>query len=141
MEVDYTRKKFQSHLYQVLFYFSHFLHIMLIFSFINIFLKYLLFGCTRSQSWHSGSLLFTVAYGTYRCRMQDLFFSPSVAACGIQFLDQVWNPGPQHWEHRVLTTAPPQKSCFYIFDTYHGCLKVHVCQLNHMCYFWLGYVD
>lgn len=74
MEVDYTCKKFQSHLYQVLFYFSHFLHIMLIFSFINIFLKYLLLGCTRSQFWHSGSLLFTIACGTFRRSTEDLFF-------------------------------------------------------------------
>ena len=82
-EVDYTCKNFQSHLYQVLFYFSHFLHIMLIFSFINIFVKYLLLGCTRSQFWHSGSLLSTVAYGTFRRSMEDLFF----------FFPQLWHVG------------------------------------------------
>ena len=31
-------------------------------------------------------------------------------ACGIQFPDQGSNPGPLHWEHRALTTAPPGKS-------------------------------
>ena len=31
-------------------------------------------------------------------------------ACGIQFPDQGSNPGPMHWEHRVLTTVPPGKS-------------------------------
>ena len=29
-----------------------------------------------------------------------------VAACRIQFLDQGWNLGPLHWEHRVPATGP-----------------------------------
>ena len=33
-----------------------------------------------------------------------------VGACGIQFPDQGSNPGPLHWEYRVLTTAAPAKS-------------------------------
>ena len=32
-----------------------------------------------------------------------------VAVCGIQFPDQGSNPGPLHWEHRVLATGPPGK--------------------------------
>ena len=32
------------------------------------------------------------------------------AACGIQFFDQGSNPGPLHWELRVLATGPPGKS-------------------------------
>ena len=31
-------------------------------------------------------------------------------ACGIQFPDQISNPGPLHWEHGVLSTVPPGKS-------------------------------
>ena len=38
-----------------------------------------------------------------------------VAACGIQFPDQGWNPGPLHWEHGVLATGPPEKSQSSIF--------------------------
>ena len=33
-----------------------------------------------------------------------------VGACGIKFPDQVLNPDPIHWEHRVLATGPPGKS-------------------------------
>ena len=36
-------------------------------------------------------------------------------ACGIQFPDQESNPGPLHWERRVLTIVPPGKSHIYIF--------------------------
>ena len=31
-------------------------------------------------------------------------------ACGIQFSDQGSNPGPLHWECRVLAAGPPGKS-------------------------------
>ena len=31
-------------------------------------------------------------------------------SCGMLFLDQGLNPGPLHWEHRVLATGPPGKS-------------------------------
>ena len=48
-----------------------------------------LFGCARSQSQHAGSL---------------------VEAYGIQFPAQGSNPGPLHWEPRVLATEPPGKS-------------------------------
>ena len=33
-----------------------------------------------------------------------------VAACGILFPDQGWNPGRLYWEHRVSATGPPGKS-------------------------------
>ena len=36
-----------------------------------------------------------------------------VAAWGIQFPDQGLNPGPLHWEHRVLATGPPEKSLIF----------------------------
>ena len=36
-------------------------------------------------------------------------------ACGIQFPGQGSNPGPLHWEHRVLTTVPPGKSLSRLF--------------------------
>ena len=49
------------------------------------------------------------------CSMQDL---PSLlrhvrslaVARGIQFPDQGLNPGPLHWERRVLATEPPEMS-------------------------------
>ena len=37
-------------------------------------------------------------------------FELLVAACGIKFLEQGWNPGPLHWEPGTLTTGPPGKS-------------------------------
>ena len=33
-----------------------------------------------------------------------------VVACGIPFPDQGLNPGPLHWEHKIFTTGPPEKS-------------------------------
>ena len=33
-----------------------------------------------------------------------------IAAYGIQFPDQGWNPGPLPWEYRILATGPPGKS-------------------------------
>ena len=41
-----------------------------------------------------------------------------VAACGIYFPDQGLNPGPLHWDSRVLATGPPGKflkSYSYLF--------------------------
>ena len=32
-----------------------------------------------------------------------------VEVCGILLLVRGWNPGPLHWEHRVLTNGPPGK--------------------------------
>ena len=49
-----------------------------------------------TQLWHLGS--FVAA------------FELLVTAHGIQFPDQGWNPGPLHWELRVLATGPPGKS-------------------------------
>ena len=46
-------------------------------------------GIQDLQLWHAGSI---------------------VAACTIQFPDQGSNPGPLHWECRVLPTGPPGKS-------------------------------
>ena len=60
------------------------------------FLNTYLLGCTRSQLQHVGSLIAA-------CQLL-------VAACGIQFPDQGTNPGPLHWESRVLATEPSQKS-------------------------------
>ena len=37
-----------------------------------------------------------------------------VAPCGIQFPDQGLNPGPLHWERRVLATGPPRKSQHFL---------------------------
>ena len=56
------------------------------------------------------------------CDMGDLLVGTGellVAAHGIQFLDQGSNPGPLHWERRVLATEPRVKSL------YEGSLKAH----------------
>ena len=37
-------------------------------------------------------------------------FLALAAACGIKFPNQGLNPGPLHWEHRVLAAGPPGKS-------------------------------
>ena len=37
-------------------------------------------------------------------------FLALAAACGIKFPDQGLNPGPLHWEHRVLAAGPPGMS-------------------------------
>ena len=53
-----------------------------------------------------------------RCGMWDLSVSAGkllVAACGIYFPDQGWNPGPLHWKCRVLATGPPGKSLHSLF--------------------------
>ena len=40
-------------------------------------------------------------------------FELLVAAPGIYFPDQGWNPGSQHWERGVSATGPPGKSLVY----------------------------
>ena len=57
---------------------------------------YCVFGCTRSQLWHVGSLVTACEF--------------LVVACSIQFPDQGLSTGPLHWELRVLATGPPGKS-------------------------------
>ena len=60
--------------------------------FFNIyFIYYLLIWLHQVQLQQEGSLIF-------------------LAACGIQFPDQGLNPGPLHWECRVLVTEPAGKS-------------------------------
>ena len=39
-----------------------------------------------------------------------------VAAFGIQLPDQGSNPGPLHWERRVLATGPPRKFSSHYSD-------------------------
>ena len=59
--------------------------------FFNNFISIYLFGCTGSQLWYAGSLIFIVV-------------------CRIQFPDQGWNLDPMHWKCEVLPTGPPGKS-------------------------------
>ena len=54
-------------------------------------------GTWAPQLWHANSQLQHV-----NSQLQH--------ACGIQFPDEGSNPGPLHWEHGVLSTAPPGKS-------------------------------
>ena len=51
-------------------------------------------------------LFYYLAASGLSCSVQDL----SVEAWGILFPDQGLNPGPQHREHSVLATEPPEKS-------------------------------
>ena len=47
-------------------------------------------------------------------------------ACGIQFPDQGWNPGPLHWERGVPLTGPPGKSLYIFTNTFYCLLTVAV---------------
>ena len=61
-----------------------------------LFIFIYLFGCAGSQLWHGGSSV--AAYQLL------------VAACGIQFPNQMLKRGPLHQECGVLATGPPGKS-------------------------------
>ena len=54
------------------------------------------------------------------CGTQDLLVACGhlVAACKIDFPGQGLNPGPLHWELRVLTTGPPRK--FWPFAVFYS---------------------
>ena len=39
------------------------------------------------------------------------FFGHTTRYVGSYFLNQRWNPGPLPWEHGILATRPPGKSC------------------------------
>ena len=67
-----------------------------------------LFGCPGSQLQYTGSSIFTVACGIFVCVC--VACKRLVAARGIQFSDQGSNPGPLHWDHEVLASAPQGKS-------------------------------
>ena len=64
------------------------------------------------------------------CSMQDLWSSLGHtwsldSACGIQFLDQVSDQGPLHWELRVSSIGPPRKSLRLLVRTPDVGLKTH----------------
>ena len=48
-----------------------------------------------------------------------------VEVCGILLLVRGWNPGPLHWEHRVLTNGPPGK----FLDSDHFKTKTYILSL------------
>ena len=95
-----------------------------------------------------------VARGIFHlpCGMPDLLVEACNVAClgctcGIEFLDQGWNPGPLCWEFSVLVTGPPGKSLLILnskisfpagtcFSTYlrHEIIN-HICVLIiYVCY-------
>ena len=93
-------------------------HVLLsFFQKIFIYLFIYLFGCTRSQLRWGGAL--DAVRGLLSCGRWALQLwhvnSQSWHACGI-FPDQGSNPGPLHWEHRVLSTVLPGKShtCYIV---------------------------
>ena len=55
------------------------------------------------------------------CGIRDFFFflvascELLVVACGIYFPNQRLNPGPLHWEQRVLATGPPTQPLYPLF--------------------------
>ena len=71
-----------------------------------------------------------LSWGTQSLRSPLWNMGALVAACGTQFSDQGWNPGPQHWKLRVLATGPPGNSltCIllkeWIFSTCELYLKL-----------------
>ena len=107
------------------------------FSFFNVSLAVLGLNCgswnLSSSLWHAGS---------FSRGMQCLG-----CTCGIEFLDQGWNPGPLCWEFSVLVTGPPGKSLLILnskisfpsgtcFSTYlrHEIIN-HICVLIiYVCY-------
>ena len=58
-----------------------------------------------SELWQAGSLILIAACGLFR-------LWNGMLSCSVwdPVPDQGWNPGPLHWEHRVLTPRPPGKS-------------------------------
>ena len=74
------------------------LSVIIILTFKNIYL----FGCTRSQLQHGGSLILIATCRIFSCGMQTSSWGmwDLVPQSGIE-------PGPLHWEHRVLATGLP----------------------------------
>ena len=80
--------------------------------YIYIYVYIYFFGCTGSQLWQAASLVaahWLVSCSTWTPQLRH-GNSQLQHAHGIQFPDQGSNPGPLHWEHGVLSTAPPGKS-------------------------------
>ena len=88
-----------------------------LFLFFIIFKIIYFFRCTRSQLQLQGSFsCSSPAAQLQHANPQLQHANPQLQhACGIQFPDQGLNPGPLHWEHRVLSTAPPGKSLCQAF--------------------------
>ena len=59
-------------------------------------------------------------------------FLALATACGIKFPDQGSNPGPLHWEHRVLAAGPPGKSWFIHFLTKLGIINWADTEISHL---------
>ena len=85
------------------------------------FKTYVLFGWVRCWFWQVVSSIFVVAQGIFTYGLWSLqlyhvkapwlwHVNSLVAACGIQFPDQDWNPGPLLWECGVLVTGPSRRS-------------------------------
>ena len=70
--------------------------------------------CFCLENPRDGGAWWAAVYGVAQSQTRLKRLSSSsrvlVAAHGIQFPPQGSNPGPLHWEHRVLTTGPPGKS-------------------------------
>ena len=61
-----------------------------------------------------------------------------VACIWGQFPDQGLNPGPLHWEHRVLTTVPPGKSpSFYFQSSTYITFEMNYVYVNYAAGSWV----
>ena len=56
------------------------------------------------------SAVLDLSCGRWHLRSLLQYAGSLVVACGVSFPDQGSNPGPLHWELRVLTTEPARKS-------------------------------
>ena len=87
-----------------------------------IFIKYLFSLIWLQQVSGVACRVFTAACGTLSCGEQTL------RACWIHFPDQELNPGPLHWDCRVLAPGLPRKSQAFYFkgvDTFNSIFMVY----------------
>ena len=65
------------------------------------------------------------------CRIFSWGIQLLSAECGIQFPDQGSNPGPLHWEHKVLATGPPREFWALLqFNSYFSFIHPFICSAN-----------
>ena len=76
--------------------------------------------------WHAVSLPLASPGKTSRWIVSFILFWPHCTACGILVLRPGIEPGPLHWERRILTTEPPRKCQWSALDEdYRWELKAH----------------
>ena len=99
-------------------------------SFIYFFKVFIyLFGCVRSQLWHSGSSIFVVACGIFSQGVQDLIFC--VGSLEAQPLDHQGNPKQAfRGSVQVMIVAADTKRIRWILDSQRK--RENVCRCVHV---------